>query len=64
MVTADGSQALCQSIAHNHVDTDGMNELLHLRVDGGTCRGEEMRMSKTQLLTHEREDGLVDHLIL
>ena len=64
MVAGDGGKRLRQTIAHNHVNADGMDEFLHMGTDRGTCRGEEMRILQTQFLTNEGEDGTVQHLIL
>ena len=64
MVTADGSKTLCQTVAHNHVDTYCMNELLHLRIHRCTCSGEEVRILQSEFLANQREHRLVQHLIL
>ncbi len=64
MVTTDRGQTLCQTIAHNHVDADAVYELLDVGTDGSTCRGEEVGILQSQLLTHQREDGTVEYLVL
>ena len=63
VVTADRCQRLRETIAYYHVDTDRMNELLHMRADGSACRGEEMGILQTKLLTYQREYGAVQHLV-
>ena len=64
MVARDGGQTLRQTIAHNHIYTDGMDKFLHFGVHCRTSCGEEMGILKPQFLTHQREDGPVEHLIL
>ena len=64
MVAADGGQRLGESVAHNHIDANGMDEFFNIRTDGSTCRGEEMGVLQSQFLTHQREDGTVQHLVL
>ena len=63
MVAADGCQTFCQTVAHNHVDTYGVNKFLHIGTDGSTCRGEEVGVLQSQLLANQREDGAVEQLV-
>ena len=64
MIATHRGQALCQAISDNHIDADGMNELLHLRIHRGTRRREEVGILQAQFLAHQREDGLIEHLVL
>ena len=41
-----------------------MDKLFHLRIDRCTSRGEEMGVFQSQFLAHQREHGLIEHLIL
>ena len=52
-------QTLRQAIAHHHVDTDGVDELLDLGRHRSTGSREEMSPLKTQLLAYLAEHGLV-----
>ena len=53
VVTAHSGQTLCQTIAHHHIQTDGMHKLLHFRIHCSSCGGEEMRILQPQLLTNQ-----------
>ena len=64
MVAGDGGKALGESVAHHHIDADGMHELLDMLRHRGPCRGEEMGILQSQLLADKGEDGLVQHLVL
>ena len=50
MVAGYSSQTLCETVSHHHIDADAMNELLNMRRDGSTSRGEEMGILKSQFL--------------
>ena len=64
MVARNGGKRFRQTIAHNHIYPDGMDEFLYMRTYCRTCRREEMGILQTQFLTDEGEDGTVEHLIL
>ena len=64
MVAADGGQRFCETIAHHHVDTNGMNKLLNMTAYGSTCCWEEMSILKSQLFTYKGEYRFVQHLVL
>ena len=53
MVTAYCSKALRKAIAHDHIDADGVDELLNLGIDRSTSRGEEVGILKAQFLADE-----------
>ena len=64
MVTAYRCQRLRQTIADNHIDSDGMDKFLDMSGNGCASSGEEMSVLQTQFLTNQREHGAVQHLIL
>ena len=59
MIAGNCSKTLCQSIADNHIDTDGMDKFLHFGTYCGTGRGKDVRMFETQLFTHQTQHRLV-----
>ena len=63
MVAGNGSKALCESVADNHINADGMDEYLHFRRYGSTGGREDVRLEKAELLTDKREYGLVCYLV-
>ena len=63
MVARNSSQTLCQTVAHDHVDADGMDEIFHFGRHVRACRWEDIGMFQSHHLAHEAEHRLVEHLI-
>src|SRR3712207_5456837 len=64
MVARNRGQTLGKTVAHQHVQSDGMHKFFNFGRHGSTRRGEEMWILKPDLLTHQAENGFIHHLIL
>ena len=64
MVAAYCGETFCQTVTHNHIQSDAVNELLDVRRHRGSGCREDIGILQSQLLTDQTEEGLVDQLVL
>lgn len=64
MVARHGCEALGESIAYYHLQSYGVDEFFNLWRDIGSGSGEDVGIGETQLLAHETQHGVVEHLVL